>query len=335
MMGGETVGVAVIGAGMMGAGHAACVAQSDRAQLLAVADVDLGRAQELADRFGAAACRDYSEILARRDLDAVVVCTPDWAHLQVCLDAAGAGKHILVEKPLAMTVAECDEIISASDAAEVVLMVGHILRFDPRYVAARAAVCSGEIGTVSYLYARRSNTVLQPRRFGGRTTVLHYLAVHDVDWMLWAMDEPVTRVHAVASRKVLEDLKVDDVVFLMMQFATGAVGCVEAGWARPEHTPFDLDADLEVVGTLGAIHIDTPNSGVLVEAERVRRVDTTYGFGVAGRTGGALRDEVEHFLECVQERRTPLIDGRQARSAVAVVTAAAESARTGQPVLVR
>ncbi|UCG89045.1 MAG: Gfo/Idh/MocA family oxidoreductase [Gemmatimonadota bacterium] len=332
MISGEKVRVAVIGAGMMGAGHAACIAQSGRAQLMAVADIDLGRARELADQFGADACRDHSEMLARRDVDAVVVCTPDWAHLEVCLDAAGAGKHILVEKPLAMTVADCDAIIAAADAAGVTLMIGHILRFDPRYVAARAAVDSGEIGAVSYLYARRSNTVVQPRRFGGRTTVLHYLAVHDVDWMLWAMGEPVTRVQAMTSRKVLEDLKVDDVAFLLMQFSSGAVGCVEAGWARPEHTPFDLDADLEVVGTLGAIRVDTPNSGVLVEAQRVRRIDTTYGFRVVGRTGGALREEVEHFLECVQERRTPLIDGRQARSAVAVVTAAAESARTGQPV---
>jgi predicted dehydrogenase len=321
--------VAVIGAGMMGSGHAQCVAQSTRAELIAVADLNLGRARELAGRLNTEAHTDYRDILARPDVDAVIVCTPDWAHREICVEAAAAGKHVLVEKPLAMTVADCDEIVRSAEAAGVVLMVGQILRFDPRYVAAKGAVASGEIGQVSYLYARRSNTAFQPRRVEGKTTVLHYLAVHDIDWMLWAMGEPVTRVQAMASRKLLVDLGVDDGAFLLLRFRSGAVGCVEVGWARPEGSPFVLDAYLEVVGTLGAVHIDTPNSGVLVEGAQVRRIDTTYGFPVFGGSGGALREEVEHFLQCIQERQQPLVDGRQGRAAVAVVAAAAKSARSG------
>jgi predicted dehydrogenase len=324
--------VAVIGAGMMGSGHAQCVAQSRRARLVAVVDLNLDRAREVAGQLKAAAYADYREIVGHSDVDAVIVCTPDWAHREICVEAAAAGKHILVEKPLAMTVADCDEIVRSAEAAGVVLMVGQILRFDPRYVAAKAAIASGEIGAVSYLYARRSNTAFQARRVEGKTSVLHYLAVHDVDWMLWAMGEPVTQVQAMASRKVLTDLGVDDGVFLLLRFMGGAVGCVEVGWARPEGSPFVLDAYLEVVGTLGALHIDTPNSGVLVEAERVRRIDTTYGFPVFGGSGGALREEVEHFLQCIQERQQPLVDGRQGRAAVAVIAAAAESARSGLPI---
>jgi UDP-N-acetylglucosamine 3-dehydrogenase len=324
--------VAVIGAGMMGTGHARCVAQSGRGELVAVADVDLGRAQTLAEPLGAIACQDYREALQRPGVDAVIVCTPDWAHREICVEAAAARKQILVEKPLAMTVADCDEIIRSAETAGVLLMVGHILRFDPRYVAVRSVIASGEIGAVSYLYARRSNKSSQARRVEGKTTVLHYLAVHDVDWMLWAMGEPVSRVQAMASRKALADLGVDDAFFALLRFAGGAVGCVEVGWARPAQSPFDLDAYLEVVGTLGALHIDTPNAGVLVEAQGTRRMDTTYGFPLMGVTGGALREEVEHFLACIQENQPPLIDGRQARAAVAVIAAAAESARSGAPV---
>ncbi len=328
----KPVRVAVIGAGMMGRGHASCVGQSGCGKLVAVADVDLGRAKELADRLGAAAYSRHREVLASEDLDAVIVCTPDWAHREVCIDAAAASKHILVEKPLAMTLEDCDAIIGACDDAGVTLMVGQILRFDPRYAAVKTAVESGEIGEVSYLYARRSNTLLQPRRFDGKTTVLHYLAVHDVDWMLWAMGEPVTEVYAAASRSALTDLGVDDSVFLTLKFASGAVGCVQVAWILPEHASQDLDAYLEVTGTKGALFIDTPNAGVRLEGERPRRVDTTYGFAIGGQTGGALREEVEHFLGCVQRETAPLIDGRQARAAVAVVQAAAESVRTGQPI---
>ena len=324
--------VGVIGAGMMGSGHAGCVAQSAHGELVAVADTDAARARAIAERHGAACYRTHRELLEAETVDALVVCTPDWAHREVCVDAAAAGKHVLVEKPLAMTVEDCDVIIEAVAKAGVTLMVGQILRFDPRYGAARASVVAGEIGDVSYLYARRSNTLRQPRRFEGKTTVLHYLAVHDVDWMLWAMGEPVTEVYAASSRKALGDLGVDDSVFCTLRFGGGAVGCVQVGWVLPEGNSADLDAYLEVVGTAGSVHIDTSNAGIRVEGARPHRVDTTYGFSVGGRAGGALRDEVNHFLRCLQTGEPPLVDGPQARAAVAVVAAAAESARTGRPV---
>jgi len=326
------VRVGVIGAGMMGSGHAACVRQSPRGELAAVADVDGERAREVAGRLGASAYQSHRELLNRSEVDAVIVATPDWAHRDLCLEAAAAGKSMLVEKPLAMTVADCDAIIEAAENAGATLMVGHILRFDPRYVAARAAIQSGDLGGVSYLYGRRSNPVVQARRFGGKTTVLHYLGVHEVDWMLWAMGEPVTEVYARSSRKALESLGVDDGVFAILRFSGGAMACVEAGWSRPEQSSVDLDAYLEVIGTVGSLYVDTPNAGVRVEGVKERRIDTTYGFAMSGQVGGALREEVDHFLRCVQEGRKPLVDGRQARAAVTVIAAAAESIQSGKPV---
>ena len=326
------VRVGVIGAGMMGAGHATCVAQSPLGELVAVADLDMARATALAEPLDAVAYSTHSELLAGDDLDAVIVCTPDWAHRDVCVDAAYAGKHVLVEKPLAVTLADCDAIIEACDAAGVTLMVGQILRFDPRYAAVRAAVAAGDIGEVSYLYARRSNKILQPRRFEGQTTVLNYLAVHDVDWMLWALGGSVTEVCARASRKALTALSVDDAVFVTVGFESGAVGCVHVAWILPEHSSADLDAYLEIVGTQGALVIDTPHAGVRVESGQPHRIDTTYGFAVGGRRGGALREEVNHFLQCVRDGTPPLVDGPQGRAAVAVVAAAQESIATGQPI---
>jgi UDP-N-acetylglucosamine 3-dehydrogenase len=332
MMAEKPIRVGVIGAGMMGSGHAGCVAQSAYGELAAVADTDIARARAVAEQHGAAPYGTHRELLEAEEVDALIVCTPDWAHREVCVEAAEDGKHVLVEKPLAMTVEDCDAIIGAAEKAGVTLMVGQILRFDPRYVAVRASMVSGEVGDVSYLYARRSNKVRQPRRLEGKTTVLHYLAVHDVDWMLWAMGEPVTEAYAASSRKVAGDLGVDDSFFVTLRFAGGAVGCVQVGWVLPEGNPADLDAYLEVVGSAGSAHIDTSNAGVRVEGARPRRVDTTYGFPVGGAAGGALRDEVNHFLRCLQTGEPPLIDGPQARAAVAVVAAAAESARTGRPV---
>lgn len=324
--------VVVIGAGMMGARHAECVAQARDGRLVAVADLDLARARETADRLGARAFRTHHEVLEGVTFDAAVVCTPDWAHVEVCCDLAAAGKHILVEKPLAMTVADCDAIIHACDAAGVTLMVGHLLRFDPRYAAARAEVAAGRVGDLSYLYSRRINTLVQPRRFQGKTTVLHYLGVHEFDWMLWTAREPVTEVRASASRAALRDLGVDDAVFTTLRFASGAVGFVHVAWILPETSSVDLDAYAEAVGTAGSVHIDTSNSGLRAEGEKPRRLDTTYSYSLLGEAAGALREEVNHFLRCVAERREPLIDGRQGRAAVAVAEAAARSALTGAAV---
>lgn len=332
MSGSSNLRVGVVGAGMMGVGHARCVSQAPGAELAGIADLDRDRAEKLAGELGAAVYRTHQELLDGANPDAVIVCTPDWAHREVGVAAAQAGKHVLVEKPLAMTVEDCDAIIAAAEEAGVSLMVGHILRFDPRYAAARAAIQSGDIGAVSYLYARRTNKLAQARRFEGKTTVLHYLGVHDVDWMLWAMGEPVAQVYAASGTTALDDIGVADAVFCVLRFSGGAVACVEAAWARSDGDPIDLDAYCEAVGTAGSVHVETPNAGVRIEGEQARRVDTTYGFPVLGQTGGALREEVTHFIECAQERRAPLVDGRQGRAAVAVIEAALESARSGHPV---
>jgi UDP-N-acetylglucosamine 3-dehydrogenase len=132
--------VGVIGAGVMGERHARIYASLPDVELVAVCDTRADIARALAKDLDATPYADFAELLRHPDVDAVSVCTPDDAHRAPCEAAAAAGKHVLVEKPLAMTVADAEAIITAATKTGVVLLVGHCLRFDPRYRTEKCAL---------------------------------------------------------------------------------------------------------------------------------------------------------------------------------------------------
>ena len=141
-------GFGLIGAGIVGgAWHAHVYHHMPRAELVAICDLNLARAQEVADRYGVKhVTSDYRDLLARQDIAAVSIATPDFAHREIAVAAAQAGKHILVEKPLATTVADAEAILQAVEAAGVKLMVDYHNRANPAFTAARQAVDAGELG---------------------------------------------------------------------------------------------------------------------------------------------------------------------------------------------
>ena len=166
----------VIGVGTFGSLHARVYAELESTDLVAVADIQSERIEHFASQYGARGYADYNELLEKEDLDIVSVCTSDELHLKPALAAAAAGKHILVEKPLSLNVSDCDTMIRAAEDAGVKLMVGQILRFDPRYYAARQAIAEGQIGDPVHLFARRNNLRKSAIRLGKHTSVL--LLIH-------------------------------------------------------------------------------------------------------------------------------------------------------------
>jgi predicted dehydrogenase len=329
----EPLSLAVIGAGMMGERYARVLAQLPHTRVAAVCDVVPETARRVAHTVGAVAYTDYRRLLeTEKEVHAVCVCTSDQAHREPCEAAAALGKHILVEKPLAVSVEDGEAIVHAARAAGVKLMVGHILRFDPRYVRAWQMVRDGRIGEPVHAYARRNNILASGRRLGGRTSVLYFLGIHDVDFLLWTLQDRPTRVYAAASRKVLADLDVDDSAFLTLHFAGGAIACVECSWVIPNRAMASLDARVEIVGTGGAVYVDVNGEGLTeVDSEKLGRADTFYASELHGRLTGIIRDEIEHFVTCVLEDREPLIPGEEALNAVRVVAAAHRSLASGLP----
>ncbi len=343
----DRVRFGVIGAGMMGSIHARIGHELLYPQLVAVADIDIGRARALAGTYGAAAYTDFREMLHREALDAVIVTTPETDHREPVVMAAECGRHVFVEKPLAASLEDADAMITACDRQDVKLMVGFILRFEPCYTQIRDAVAGNAIGRFLSAYARRNAAIQEGRRLGGRTSVINYLAVHDADQILWYNAGcKVTRVTARALHgRMMAEYGVPDFSWLWVEFENGGLGVIECGWGLPESWPGWTDGPatwggfgdvrMDVIGTEGVLSLDfTPMNLRGVHKDKGWMFPETRHWPVVNdQLGGCARLEMEHFFSCVALDRPPLIDGHEARRSLEVAIAAERSiAAGGQPV---
>ncbi|MGI6208320.1 MAG: Gfo/Idh/MocA family protein [Anaerolineae bacterium] len=329
----ERLRMAVLGVGSMGTMHAQVYRGLAEAELVATVEADPARQKQVQEQFGVPSYRSVDELLAEAEFDAASICLPDPGHVEPAVALARAGKHLLVEKPLATTVEGCNTIIQAAKDAGVKLMVGFTLRFDPRYFLVQEAVAKGEVGDMVYLYARRNNLVSGARRLAGRVTLPFFLQVHDIDAMRWIGGSEVRRVYAVGARKVLTDLGVDDAVVSTLQFEDGSIGCVESNWILPDSLPSRFDFRLEVIGTQGKAEIELQEQGASVhDGKQLRVLDPTFRPTLYSQQPIILREELQHFVKCVLEDRQPVVGGEDGKAATAVALAIEESIRTGQPV---
>jgi UDP-N-acetylglucosamine 3-dehydrogenase len=331
-MGGK-LGVGVIGVGTFGALHAQVYQQLDTCELVAVADVDQDRLDKVCSTLKVDGYTDYQELCQREDIEAVSICTTDEFHVEPALAAASAGKHLLVEKPLALTPTDCDKIIQSAEVSDVKLMVGHILRFDPRYVAAYQEIKSGRMGQLVHLFARRNNSLRSARRLSRHTSVLFFLGIHDLDFMNWCVGSKPETVHAQATFRVLDDTP--DTVLAVLRFPSGPIAALEASWVLPESHPRGLDARFDVVGTAGAVYVNGTGDNVAVVHERLEHPALFYAPELLGERVGILRDEIAHFLKCVIHDHEPIITGQDGKAAVQVACAIQESYQTASTVQIQ
>ncbi len=334
----------VIGAGFMGRLHAEIGYHSPYAHFVCVADTDRALAQSLADKFQAKAYGDYAEMLKAEDLEAVIICTPETHHVDPVLQAAERKLHIFLEKPLARTLEEADTILEACQKANVRLMIGYILRFEPTYVKVKEALETGALGRFLSAYARRNTPVQEARRLGGRTSVTNYIAVHDIDLILWYHPKKVVRVIGKALRgKVQRELGTWDYSWGLFEFEDGALGIVETGWGYPERwlawrEPSSWggfgDVCMNVIGEEGVVNINlVPMDIYAVDAEAWKMPETRHWPKIYGRTAGALKLQLEHFFECVLADKEPIVSGQDGRRSLEVACAIEKSIMEGGEII--
>lgn len=331
---GRVLRVGVIGAGFIGGLHARILSECPSAELVAVADADGELARKVASAYGAAAYEDYNELLRREDIQAVSVCVPEEVHEPVGVAVARAGKHMLLEKPIAKTVAEAEAISRACEQAGVRMMVAHVLRFDPRYVQLHDAILRGEIGDPIHIRVKRNNPWLSGARLKGRVSILHYLGVHDIDLMRWYAGSDVVKVYGAQVSKRLADIGAADSLFALLTFANGALGLLDLSWALPKEVPSGIVSHAEVMGTKGIGYVEIFEQGLrlFTEGSGVVFPDTLHWPEVNGRVSGDLAAEIEHFVTAVLEGREFLMSTADAIKAVEVIEAIQESIRSGQAV---
>jgi predicted dehydrogenase len=329
------LGVGVIGVGSMGLRHARVYARLEQCRLVALCDRDAARLEQARGFLGeVSVTTQLDELLARRDVEAVSLCLPDNAHLQAMLRCVEAGKHVLIEKPLADNYADAARIVEALRGYPKKVMVGHLLRFDPRYSGAWRMIRSGEIGEVVYARVRRTSEIRGPRYYGGAASLAFHLAVHDVDLLNWLIGSRVRRLYAAAGRKVLGELQIDDCLLSVLHFADGSLAQLEHSWIMPKMYAPRLDARIEIIGTKGVIELNLRDQGLsLYSDERAETVNTSYFYERAdGGISGCLIEQIRAFLACIAEDLPVPIPVQEALEAVRVAQGLADSARGGQPV---
>jgi UDP-N-acetylglucosamine 3-dehydrogenase len=327
----RTIGYGVIGLGFFGEKHAEVAAALPNVELRAVCTRNDQRRRQIKRRLHALNdYADYHDLLADPKIEAVSVVTHVDDHVAPTVAALRAGKHVLLEKPMARAVADCDRIIAAAEKADRILMVGHICRFNPRYALARDRIAAGELGRIVSMYARRNIPAARSQSVLEKIGPLLGDGIHDTDLMLWMCGAKIESVYAqtLSVRK----LKNPDIGWAMYRFDNGAIGVIENVWFLPEGTPFRIHEQMEIIGTHGAAYIHGADTNLMVQTRQgIDCPDTLYWPEIHGEPTGALRSEMAYFVNCVARGRKPtVVTTAEARCAVAVLSAAEKSAQSGK-----
>lgn len=329
----DKVKIAVIGLGWFGEKHCEALSGIPHAELHALCTRNESRLKALAGTFGVRkTCTDYVKLLADPEVDAVSVVTMWDQHVAPTLAALSAGKHVFLEKPMASTAADCDQIVQAAQATSKHFMVGHICRFNPRYAAAKAAIAEGRIGQIVSMYARRNIPASVGASVLPKIGPIIGDGVHDTDLMLWYSGARV--VSAYAQTVNVRKFAHPDLGWTMYRFDTGAIGVLENNWFLPDSTAFQIDERMEIIGMDGSIHVhETHPNFSICDKTGWHSPDTTYWPLLHGVRAGALRAELSYFLQCVLEDRKPaVITPEESAAAVKACLAAEESAASGKVV---
>jgi predicted dehydrogenase len=333
------VRLALVGAGYWGVKLARNIADSGLCDLVAICDPDAEQLAAVGRRHPSARLHtSYDELIAANGIDGIVLATPVCLHAQQARQALEADLHVFVEKPLALDVESCDELIELAAARSRTLMVGHTFLYSAPVQALRTLIDGGELGSLLYLYAQRLNL----GAIRDDHSALWDLGPHDLSILMHLVGAAPERVSA--RQFSLLGGPVEDVAFTALEFAGGVVAHVHVSRLDPRKV-----RQLTVVGDHKmAVYDDTDvDSPLRIYDRGVDRLPTGQrevvdGFGqfkFEVRTGDVLcpklpsseplRDEVDHFASCVQSGLPPLTDGAQGRAVVAVLAAAERSARQG------
>ncbi|MEZ5351897.1 MAG: Gfo/Idh/MocA family oxidoreductase [Bryobacteraceae bacterium] len=327
------VRMGVVGLGRFGEVHCQALKAIPEVELTALCTRNPERLRLLADRFGAPhAFTDYRALFASGAVDAVSIVTMWDQHAQPAIAALDAGLHVLIEKPMASTVADCQAILHARNRSGRFAMVGQICRFNPRYAAARREIEAGAVGRIVSLYARRNIPAAVSASVLPKIGPIAGDGVHDTDLMLWFTGARIRS--AYAQTLSVRDLPNPDLGWTTYRFDTGAIGVIENVWCLPEGTPYRIDERMEIIGTEGVITIQESGPSLSVSGkDGWRAPDTTYWPLIGDARGGALREQLRYFAGCIQDGRAPALTTlEESMEAVRACLAAERSAREGSPV---
>ncbi|TCC57719.1 Gfo/Idh/MocA family oxidoreductase [Kribbella pittospori] len=298
------VTIGIVGAGLRGRLFAEALEAQPDVTVVGLTEPSAKVADEARDATGLPVTASHFELLEKFDPDAVIVATPDFAHREIAVDVAEAGKHLLIEKPVATTSDDAHAIAAAVHRAGVRCLVGFENRWNPHVVQAKAAMASvGEAITAS---ATLSNSFYVPTTmlsWASQSSPAWFLMPHTVDLLLWLTGNKPESVSAVGSRGVLAKRGIDtwDVVHALLTFDDGSTATLSSAWTLPDAGDGIVDFRFQVIGTGGSVTADLSHQGLTVVSDKYRSA-----WPVSGRIG---RSQVGPAVWMVQDFAAGLVDG--------------------------
>ena len=299
-------------------------------ETVAIASRSADRAADLADRFAIARWYDDSVAFANDpDIDVVCVVTSEPSHADPATRALYAGKHVIVEKPIATTLADADAMIAAAEANGRQLLVGQILRFAPIYQGIVERAHAGALGEIVSIQTRRNRPAIATQRYR-RTHPMLETGILDLDVMLWLTRSRVQRVTAL-SRTIVPG-PTPDLIWAMLEFDSGAIGVLETSWLGPSDG-IGADDALHVIGSEGTARLDLSRSPAAIwTSSGYEQIDAFYAPGYGGELYGAFRDQLIAFITAIRTGLTDLVPLDEVRHGLRVALAIIESSQSGRPV---
>jgi len=332
----------VIGLGNWGLMHVATFQSHPSAELTAVCDADADKAKRVAQEHGVPRWYDeYAALLADPQVDAVSIVTPDFAHTEIALAALQAGKHVLIEKPLATTLEDCQKIVAAADRSDKKFMVDFHNRWNPTFAKTKTYIERGELGQVRLIYLRLNDQIFVPTEmlsWAGRSTVSWFIGSHCVDTILWLAGKPIERVYTVKRSGLLRSMGIDTPDFYesILELEGGGVAVMENCWILPNSTPSLIDFKCEIIGTEGTVYIDGSHHRALARytKQEAGYPDVIVCPRVHGQVKGFAVESIRYFVDCLATDREPMCTARDGLAVTKVILAMERSAAEGQPVSV-
>ena len=314
----KKLGVAVIGTGFWGRNHARVFKELEETELLAVCDINAERAKNVAKQFGVKAYTSMGKMLKRKDVEAVSNCVWSLNLAKETLKALKAGKHVLVEKPMATNVKQAEKLLETAKEEKLHLTVGFLMRFIPGIQHMKNAIEDKTIGNLVCATAKRVSE--WPERIGD-VGVVKDTAIHDIDIIRYFFGEEPIAVYAKTGS--MKYKKFEDYAQIMLTFEGGKSAFIESNWLTPYKT-----RTLVVTGSKAIMKLDYITQELTIEDAK-KTIQPRYPWQEP------LKLELQHFANCILKKEKPLITGTDGLKALQIPEAALKSSATGRAVKLR
>ncbi|HSV31374.1 MAG TPA: Gfo/Idh/MocA family oxidoreductase [Atribacteraceae bacterium] len=338
----DRIGFGVIGAGIWGEAHAKIFSSHPYARLVGVCDLVEDKARSLAEKYGAAHWyTDYEKLLANPDIQAVGIATPDFAHRDPCIAACQAGKHILLEKPLATSHEDLTVMRKAWQESGVRLMVDFHSRWSPPLYIAWQNIREGSLGKLISMYYRLNDIVYVPTRmlpWAEQSSILWFLGSHTVDTLRFFSGGEVHRVYSVSRSEVLvnKGVLLPDIYQSILEFDNGVIASIENNWIVPDTHPHWNDIKLNILGERGMINMDLTGNQAFERylPEKSDHPDILIMPTVHGKPMGFAYESIRDFVDRLRSGEEFLVGFEDGYRVSKVILAIMDSARDRLPVVV-